>query len=175
MMRINELQHELLRRAAGQPITDAAAVDASVSGALIKRRLVILLPAEGNGGRLIITRAGLGALAAADAKKAAKAAGLSGLGKPALAKKRAAPRAAEPVDLTPAAPPLVLPKGKLGALAALLQRPEGASVEEMMAATGWQAHSVRGAISGGLKKKLGYEIASRETLGGRIYRIVNRR
>jgi hypothetical protein len=37
----------------------------------------------------------------------------------------------------------------------------------MMGATGWQAHSVRGAISGALKKTLGYEIVSE-----RVYRIV---
>ncbi len=43
---------------------------------------------------------------------------------------------------------------------ALLRRGNGASVEEMMAATDWQAHSVRGFMSGALKKRLGLEVVS---------------
>jgi hypothetical protein len=56
----------------------------------------------------------------------------------------------------------------------LLRRPEGASVEEMAKATGWQSHSVRGVMSGALKKKLGLAIASEKVEGrGRIYRIAD--
>ena len=56
----------------------------------------------------------------------------------------------------------------------LLPRPEGASVEEMAKATGWQSHSVRGVMSGALKKKLGLTIASEKVEGrGRIYRIAD--
>jgi hypothetical protein len=41
-----------------------------------------------------------------------------------------------------------------------------------MEATGWQAHSVRGAISGALKKKLKLKVASEVVEGrGRVYRI----
>ncbi len=61
---------------------------------------------------------------------------------------------------------------KLGALIAALSRPEGATITELMAATGWQAHSVRGAISGNLKKKLKLEVVSEVLDGrGRVYRI----
>ena len=82
-----------------------------------------------------------------------------------------APADADPSS-PPAAPPVAsLPKGKLGALIGLLKRPEGADVEEMMAATGWQAHSVRGAMSGALKKKLGLTIESEKSAAGRVYRI----
>jgi hypothetical protein len=70
-----------------------------------------------------------------------------------------------------AATPLKLPAGKLGLLVALLQRGEGASLEAMMGATGWQKHSVRGAIAGALKKKVGLTILSEKTEAGRIYRI----
>ena len=42
----------------------------------------------------------------------------------------------------------------------LLKRPEGATVEQIAAATGWQKHTIRGAISGALKKKLGLTIES---------------
>lgn len=54
----------------------------------------------------------------------------------------------------------------------LLRRPEGAGIEEIAVATGWQSHTVRGAMSGALKKKLGLEITSKKVEGlGRVYRI----
>jgi hypothetical protein len=57
----------------------------------------------------------------------------------------------------------------------LLQRPEGATIEEMAIAMGWQRHTVRGMISGALKKKLGLEILSEPTDRGRLYRIAESR
>lgn len=63
------------------------------------------------------------------------------------------------------------PKGKIGALLGLLRRPEGAMIEEMTKATGWQTHSVRGAMSGAIKKKLGLEVISEKSEAGRVYRI----
>lgn len=65
-------------------------------------------------------------------------------------------------------------KGKLGKLILLLSRTEGATIEQMMATTGWQAHSVRGAISGAIKKKLGFDVSSEKTKGGRLYRITRK-
>ena len=86
-------------------------------------------------------------------------------------KTQPAPAAAQPhPEVT--ADRAVAPKGKLGQLIDLLRADGGATIEEMMAATGWQAHSVRGAMSGALKKKLGLAIASEKTEAGRIYRIV---
>jgi hypothetical protein len=66
----------------------------------------------------------------------------------------------------------LVPRGKLGLLVQLLRRDVGASLDELMAATGWQAHSVRGALSGTLKKKLGLAITSEKRKRGRFYRIV---
>ncbi|MBX9729017.1 MAG: DUF3489 domain-containing protein [Sphingopyxis sp.] len=57
---------------------------------------------------------------------------------------------------------------KLETLTALLQRPEGASIAEMMSATGWQQHSVRGVLSGTLRKK-GVEVVSLIRDGERRY------
>ena len=54
---------------------------------------------------------------------------------------------------------------------AMLRRPEGATVDEVASATGWQRHTVRGVFSGTLKKKLGLTIASAKEERGRIYRI----
>ena len=45
----------------------------------------------------------------------------------------------------------------------LLKRPEGATVEQIAEATGWQHHTIRGAISGALKKKLGLTIEATRT------------
>ena len=50
----------------------------------------------------------------------------------------------------------------------MLHRSHGASIEEMMKTTGWQAHSVRGVISGALKKKLGLKIVSEKSKAGGI-------
>jgi len=61
---------------------------------------------------------------------------------------------------------------KLARLIDMLRRERGATVAEIVAALGWQAHSVRGAISGALKKKRGLTIQSELHDGrGRIYRI----
>lgn len=55
---------------------------------------------------------------------------------------------------------------------ALLQRPEGATIAEMVETTGWLAHTVRGCISGALKKKLGLPVATEKVDGrGTVYRI----
>ncbi len=55
---------------------------------------------------------------------------------------------------------------------AMLQRPEGATVAQIMAATGWQAHTVRGTFAGAFKKKLGLTITSvKSEAGERIYRL----
>ncbi len=54
---------------------------------------------------------------------------------------------------------------KQAQIIALLQRREGATVAEIVAETGWMAHSIRGLISGGLKKKLGLPITSEKIEG----------
>src|SRR6516225_947341 len=62
---------------------------------------------------------------------------------------------------------------KQAAVIAMLQRPEGATVEEVARAMGWQRHTVRGLFSGTLKKKLGLALASADEERGRVYRIVD--
>jgi hypothetical protein len=61
---------------------------------------------------------------------------------------------------------------KLAQLEALLRRPEGATLDQISTSIGWQAHSVRGAMSGTLKKKQGLTITSDKAEDGqRVYRI----
>lgn len=54
----------------------------------------------------------------------------------------------------------------------MLQRPEGATVRQICDATGWQAHTVRGAFAGAFKRKLGLTLVSdKQPAGERIYRV----
>lgn len=62
------------------------------------------------------------------------------------------------------------PATKLDILEQLLTRPDGASIAEMAAATGWQPHSVRGALAGALRKR-GHAVGSSKVDGTRRYRI----
>ncbi len=58
----------------------------------------------------------------------------------------------------------------------LLSRKDGATIPDMMEATGWQQHSVRGFLAGTVKKKLGFALASSKTAGElRRYRIHTKR
>ena len=58
---------------------------------------------------------------------------------------------------------------KAATVIALLEQPTGASLKTIMSATGWQAHSVRGYISGQLRKRLGLRVKSLLRDGERIY------
>jgi Protein of unknown function (DUF3489) len=74
---------------------------------------------------------------------------------------RAAPTATEPeaaTGATPTAKPTPRAGTKQALMIDMLKRPEGATVEQIAAATGWQHHTIRGAISGALKKKLGLTV-----------------
>jgi Protein of unknown function (DUF3489) len=56
--------------------------------------------------------------------------------------------------------------GKTATVLQLLRRPEGAALAALMAATEWQAHSVRGFLSGTLRKKMGLTIESAKSAAG---------
>lgn len=67
----------------------------------------------------------------------------------------------------------VRPSTKLAALVMALRRPQGATSLQLMLATGWQHHTVRGAISGMLRKKLGLNVVlAQNDSGERVYRVV---
>lgn len=74
---------------------------------------------------------------------------------------------------TPAPKPRVQRAGtKQAQIIAMLQQPQGATIAEIVVATGWLAHSARGLISGGLKKKLGLVVrVIKEDGRGAVYRI----
>jgi len=69
-------------------------------------------------------------------------------------------------------PPTPRTGTKQAQIITLLQRPEGATIAEIVVATGWQAHSARGMISGALKKKLGLPVTSEKVEGrGTVHRL----
>jgi hypothetical protein len=63
-------------------------------------------------------------------------------------------------------------RSKIDTVIALVSRPEGAKLDELMQATGWVRHTVRGALSSSLKRKRGLEILSEKIDGHRVYRLV---
>jgi hypothetical protein len=72
----------------------------------------------------------------------------------------------------PAKTPRTRDNSKQAEVIRMLQRPEGATIRQICAATGWQAHTVRGTFAGAFKKKLGLTITSDKPQGGeRVYRI----
>jgi hypothetical protein len=73
---------------------------------------------------------------------------------------------------TPAAPRKTRDDTKQAQLIAMLRRKDGATIAQIVAATGWQPHTVRGAFAGALKKKLGLTVTSEKVEGvGRVYRL----
>jgi hypothetical protein len=61
------------------------------------------------------------------------------------------------------------PGKKVALVIAMLQSSKGATLGQIMQATGWQAHTVRGFVSGQLKKKLGLAVRSFRRDGDRVY------
>jgi hypothetical protein len=121
---------------------------------------------DGHGVTLVATDAGLAAIGIdpEDANTAPVGADDAQSGAPATdtpTEAGTAPKARTPREGT-----------KQATLIAMLRAPEGATIEEIMAATGWQSHTVRGAMAGALKKKLGLEVTSEKVEGrGRVYRL----
>ena len=117
---------------------------------------------DGHGTTLIATEAGLEAIGI----EPVVASAVASARKP----KQEPEQAADGAD--PATPVVLRSGTKQAQIIAMLQRPEGATVVEMVEATGWLAHTVRGAISGALKKKLGLPVSAEKIEGrGMVYKL----
>ncbi len=115
---------------------------------------------DGHGTTLVVTEAGLLAIGIEPV-----------VVKTVAAIKKHAAKTLAPLDVT-----AVQPKQRAGTkqamLIEMLRRPEGGTMEEIMAVTEWLAHTARGAMSGALGKKLGLVVISAKEDGrGRVYRI----
>jgi len=87
------------------------------------------------------------------------------------AKRRGRPRKTAPTPRHTAAPRKTGEGTKQEQLIAMLRRKQGATIAQIVTATGWQPHTVRGAFAGALKKKLGLTVTSEKVDGIRTYRI----
>jgi len=113
---------------------------------------------DGHGTTLVVTEAGLAAIGI----------------EPVDEQTKKSLRKAEKTSKSATAPKTPRAGTKQAQLITMLRTRDGASINEIAAATGWQAHTIRGAISGALKKKLGLDVISEKTDGrGRIYRILS--
>jgi hypothetical protein len=181
MNRISDTQALILSAAARRPNRIALPLPdtlrggaaAKVIGALLAKGFIEKVEADmrkgepvwretgdGHGVTLVATDAGLAAIGIepADANTA-PASATDAPGSPST--RKAAPKARTPREGT-----------KQAALIAMLHAPEGATIEEIMAETGWLPHTVRGVMSGALKKKLGLEVNSEKVEDrGRVYRL----
>ena len=98
--------------------------------------------------------------AAVQAIDAAPATAADSAATPARSKAKAQARVTK---AAPAGKPTPRAGTKQAQMIEMLKRPEGATVEQIAAATGWQHHTIRGAISGALKKKLGFTVEATRT------------
>ena len=126
-----------------------------------------------DGGRtaLVIADSGLQALGVEVDRKTSKQSP-STKPRPKQRRRRAEPKPSGPKPKGGTPPPAVRPGTKQALMIDLPKRRKGVTIEEIVEATGWQPHSVRGAISGTLKKKLGLKVNSEKPSDGpRRYRI----
>ena len=80
----------------------------------------------------------------------------------------------EAIGITPHVTPVLRANSKQAQVLAMLHRPEGATLAQICACTGWQQHTVRGTFAGAFKKKLGLDISSTKDQGAeRVYRIAD--
>jgi len=109
---------------------------------------------DGHGTTLVATDAGLAAIGIEPEEPHTAPVGVG-----ATAELDAPPKARTPREGT-----------KQATLIAMLRAPGGATIEEIMVVLEWAAHTVRGAMAGALKKKLGLEVTSEKVEGrGRVY------
>jgi len=190
MPKLTDTQTIILSRAATRPDNLAMPLPKGLHGAAAKKVVTMMIArgwleevdanlrrgeplwretGDGHGTTLVATEAGLAAIGI----EPVVATTMNNLRKSKLAL-ASAPKDATEALTDPATPkPVVIRAGtKQAKIIALLQRSEGASISEIVEVTGWAAHSARGMISGGLKKKLGFEVSTTsDEQRGRVYHI----
>jgi len=187
MPKLTDTQTIILSRAATRPGNLAMPLPEGLHGAAAKKAVTAMITrgwleevdadlrkgeplwretGDGFGTTLIVTEAGLEAIGIEPVAASAVASARK-------AKPQPDAETAPTTEATDTLKPVAIRAGtKQAQIIALLQRPEGASIAEIVEATSWQAHTARGMISGALKKKLGLVITSvKEDDRGAVYRI----
>jgi hypothetical protein len=150
---------------------------AKVMNSLCNRGLIRVIGGDGGPERMVITSEGMAAIGVEhesdetpagatepDTGPTAAEAGAAGEGPAEVAEADTAdPPAASAPEAQPAGKPTPRAGTKQALMIDMLKRPEGATVEQIAAATGWRHHTIRGAISGALKKKLGLTVEATRT------------
>ncbi len=190
MPKLTDTQTLILSRAATRPDTLAMPLPRGLAGAAAKTVVAKMIErgwleeveanlrrgdplwretGDGHGTTLIATEAGLAVIGIEPVVASA-------MTNPGKAKPEPVSKSIQPTDTPPEAdmlkPIAIRPGTKQAQIIALLQRPKGASISEIVEATGWLPHSVRGLISGGLKKKLGLPVTSEKLdQRGTVYKL----
>jgi hypothetical protein len=157
--KLTDTQIAVLKAAAGRPGGNIEPLPANLRGGV--RTKVI----EG-----LLSRA---LIAAADGNHLLTDAGYAAVGK-----RRPVPKGVQKTDTPDALQKLevtsrtIRPGTKLATIIDAMRHPGGATIAQMMAGTGWQAHTIRGAIFGMVRKRLGYAVVTEKGAEGqRAYRI----
>ncbi len=167
--KLTETQTAVLKAAAGRPNGNIEPLPSTLRGGarakVIEGLLARGLITESEGSHLL-TDAGYAAVG----KRRPVVKGVQKMDAPDALTKREATHALQKLEVTA---PTIRPGTKLAVIIDAMRHPGGATIAQMMASTGWQAHTVRGAISGMVRKRLGYEVVTEKgTDGRRAYRIV---
>lgn len=166
--KLTETQTAILKAAAGRPDGNLEPLPPTLRGGarakVIEGMLARGLAADADG-HILLTDDGYAAVG----KRRRAPKGVKKIDIPDALTKREATHALHKLE---AAPHTIRPGTKLAAIVDAMRHPGGATIAQMMAGTGWQAHTVRGAISGMVRKRLGYEVVTEKRVDGqRAYRI----
>jgi len=166
--KLTDTQTAVLNAAAGRPDGNIEPLPANLRGGartkVIEGLLARGLVAESEGSHLL-TDAGYAAVG----KSRPVPKGVQKMDAPDALTKREATHALQKLEATSRT---IRSGTKLAAIIGAMRHPGGATIAQMMAGTGWQAHTIRGAISGMVRKRLGYEVVTEKGADGQLaYRI----
>lgn len=166
--KLTDTQTAILNAAAGRPDGNVEPLPTNLRGGartkVIEGLLARCLAADADG-HILLTDAGYAAVG----KLRPVAKGVQKMDAPDARTKREVTHTLQQLEATT---PTVRPGTKLAAIIDAMRHPGGATIAQIMAGTGWQAHTVRGAISGMVRKRLGYEVVTEKGADGqRAYRI----
>ena len=173
MTELTNTQRAVLTAAAARPGLTILPLPEHIKGGAAKKVTTGLLARglvreDGDNGTLVATDGGLRAIGIAPTPREPSA----NIARP--AERRTGTTSPDEPDAPKTTTPKTRPGTKQAALIAMLEAPDGATIPEIAEATGWQHHTVRGAIAGALKKRLGLQVASEKVEGrGRVYRLTH--